>query len=51
MKKITNLIGMFTLYDGHLRDRVASYLKANLFNNILKEVIIYSIILPRCKIV
>lgn len=31
-------LGLFAIYDGHLGDSVASYLKANLFNNILKEV-------------
>lgn len=29
---------LFAIYDGHLGDKVPSYLKANLFNNILKEV-------------
>ncbi|XP_052166162.1 probable protein phosphatase 2C 44 [Oryza glaberrima] len=29
--------GLFAIYDGHLGDKVPSYLKANLFNNILKE--------------
>lgn len=31
-------LGLFAIYDGHLGDSVASYLKANLFNNILREV-------------
>lgn len=31
-------LGLFAIYDGHLGDSVASYLKANLFDNILKEV-------------
>jgi protein phosphatase 1L len=31
-------LGLFAIYDGHLGDTVSSFLKANLFNNILKEV-------------
>ncbi|WOL05503.1 putative protein phosphatase 2C 44 [Canna indica] len=30
-------LGLFAIFDGHLGDRVPSYLKANLFDNILKE--------------
>eukprot|EP00262_Sarcandra_glabra_P003442 TRINITY_DN14140_c0_g1_i1.p1 TRINITY_DN14140_c0_g1~~TRINITY_DN14140_c0_g1_i1.p1 ORF type:complete len:300 (-),score=37.18 TRINITY_DN14140_c0_g1_i1:390-1289(-) len=30
-------LGLFAIYDGHLGDGVPSYLKANLFDNILKE--------------
>ncbi|KAK1317716.1 putative protein phosphatase 2C 44 [Acorus calamus] len=30
-------LGLFAIFDGHLGDRVPSYLKENLFNNILKE--------------
>ncbi|KAG8043402.1 hypothetical protein GUJ93_ZPchr0458g22511 [Zizania palustris] len=30
-------LGLFAIFDGHLGDRVPSYLKANLFSNILKE--------------
>ncbi|KAL6659054.1 hypothetical protein ACP70R_003094 [Stipagrostis hirtigluma subsp. patula] len=35
-------LGLFAIYDGHLGDTVASYLKANLFNNILKEPLFWS---------
>lgn len=35
-------IGLFAIYDGHFGDSVASYLKANLFNNILKEPLFWS---------
>ncbi|KAL6843177.1 hypothetical protein ACP4OV_026890 [Aristida adscensionis] len=35
-------LGLFAIYDGHLGHSVASYLKANLFNNILKEPIFWS---------
>jgi len=35
-------LGLFAIYDGHLGDSVASYLKANLFNNILKEPLFWS---------
>jgi hypothetical protein len=31
-------LGLFAIYDGHLGDSVASYLKVHLFDNILKEV-------------
>ncbi|XP_043711766.1 probable protein phosphatase 2C 44 isoform X2 [Telopea speciosissima] len=30
-------LGLFAIFDGHLGDRVPSYLKDNLFNNILEE--------------
>ncbi|XP_057980237.1 probable protein phosphatase 2C 44 [Malania oleifera] len=30
-------LGLFAIFDGHQGDRVATYLKDNLFNNILKE--------------
>ena len=33
-----HVLGLFAIYDGHLGDRVPSYLKDNLFNNILDEV-------------
>jgi serine/threonine protein phosphatase PrpC len=32
-------LGLFAIYDGHLGDRVPSYLQKHLFSNILKEVI------------
>ncbi|CAO2206158.1 unnamed protein product [Urochloa humidicola] len=35
-------LGLFAIYDGHLGDSVASYLKTNLFNNILKEPLFWS---------
>ena len=31
-------LGLFAIFDGHLGDKVPSYLKANLFSNIIKEV-------------
>ena len=31
-------LGLFAIFDGHLGDCVPSYLKDNLFNNILGEV-------------
>lgn len=34
-------LGLFAIFDGHLGDSVPSYLKDNLFNNILKEVPVY----------
>ncbi|KAK3143757.1 hypothetical protein QOZ80_4AG0304560 [Eleusine coracana subsp. coracana] len=30
-------LGLFAIFDGHLGDKVPSYLKANLFSNIIKE--------------
>lgn len=33
-----HVLGLFAIFDGHLGDRVPSYLKDNLFNNILEEV-------------
>lgn len=33
-----HMLGLFAIFDGHLGDRVPSYLKDNLFNNILNEV-------------
>ena len=35
-------LGLFAIFDGHLGDRVPSYLRANLFCNILKEVYFFS---------
>ncbi|KAI7746603.1 hypothetical protein M8C21_010207 [Ambrosia artemisiifolia] len=32
-----HVLGLFAIFDGHLGDRVPSYLKDNLFNNILGE--------------
>ncbi|XP_059634550.1 probable protein phosphatase 2C 44 [Cornus florida] len=32
-----HVLGLFAIFDGHLGDRVPSYLKDNLFNNILEE--------------
>lgn len=37
--KKNHMLGLFAIFDGHLGDRVPSYLKDNLFDNILKEVI------------
>lgn len=34
----SHVLGLFAIFDGHLGDRVPSYLKDNLFNNILGEV-------------
>ncbi|KAK4478985.1 hypothetical protein RD792_014492 [Penstemon davidsonii] len=36
-KKKGHVLGLFAIYDGHLGDRVPSYLKENLFDNILEE--------------
>ncbi|KAL9398662.1 hypothetical protein Peur_007623 [Populus x canadensis] len=36
-KKKNHELGLFAIFDGHLGDRVPSYLKDNLFNNILDE--------------
>ncbi|XP_071724617.1 probable protein phosphatase 2C 44 [Rutidosis leptorrhynchoides] len=36
-KKKNHVLGLFAIFDGHLGDRVPSYLKDNLFNNILEE--------------
>ena len=33
-------LGLFAIFDGHMGDSVPSYLKANLFNNILEEVFV-----------
>lgn len=33
-----NELGLFAVYDGHLSREIPNYLKANLFDNILKEV-------------
>lgn len=33
-----HVLGLFAIFDGHLGDRVPSYLRDNLFNNILDEV-------------
>lgn len=37
-KKKGHMLGLFAIFDGHLGYRVPSYLKDNLFNNILEEV-------------
>lgn len=37
-KKKNHVLGLFAIFDGHLGDRVPTYLKDNLFNNILEEV-------------
>lgn len=36
-------LGLFAIFDGHLGHDVASYLQTHLFDNILKEVIIYAV--------
>ncbi|XP_011094023.2 probable protein phosphatase 2C 44 [Sesamum indicum] len=36
-KKKDHVLGLFAIFDGHLGDRVPSYLKDNLFDNILEE--------------
>ncbi|XP_073308299.1 probable protein phosphatase 2C 44 [Primulina huaijiensis] len=36
-KKKGHVLGLFAIFDGHLGDRVPSYLKDKLFNNILEE--------------
>ncbi|GFP91964.1 probable protein phosphatase 2c 44 [Phtheirospermum japonicum] len=36
-KKKDHVLGLFAIFDGHLGDRVPSYLKDNLFDNILNE--------------
>ncbi|KAL2559647.1 PPM-type phosphatase domain-containing protein [Forsythia ovata] len=40
-KKKGHALGLFAIFDGHLGDRVPSYLKDNLFNNILEELIAF----------
>ncbi|KAA3470860.1 putative protein phosphatase 2C 44 isoform X1 [Gossypium australe] len=37
-KRKNHTLGLFAIFDGHLGDRVPTYLKDNLFNNILEEV-------------
>jgi hypothetical protein len=37
-KKNNHVLGLFAIFDGHLGDRVPSYLRDNLFKNILDEV-------------
>ncbi|KAK9076827.1 hypothetical protein SSX86_005161 [Deinandra increscens subsp. villosa] len=37
-----HVLGLFAIFDGHLGDRVPSYLKDNLFNNILGEPIFWN---------
>lgn len=37
-QKKNHTLGLFAIFDGHLGDRVPTYLKENLFNNILDEV-------------
>jgi hypothetical protein len=39
-------LGLFAIFDGHLGHNVPEYLQKNLFNNILKEVIILSNYFP-----
>lgn len=39
--KKDRVLGLFAIFDGHLGDRVPSYLKENLFNNILEEVCMF----------
>lgn len=41
-------LGLFAIFDGHLGDSVPSYLKANLFCNILKEVSITFLVFFMC---
>lgn len=41
-------LGLFAIFDGHLGDSVPSYLKANLFCNILKEVSITFLVFFLC---
>ncbi|CAA3005074.1 probable phosphatase 2C 44 [Olea europaea subsp. europaea] len=36
-KKKGHAVGLFAIFDGHLGDRVPSYLRDNLFNNILEQ--------------
>ncbi|KAL5772716.1 hypothetical protein ACOSP7_012331 [Xanthoceras sorbifolium] len=36
-KKKNHVLGLFAIFDGHLGDRVPTYLKENLLNNILEE--------------
>ncbi|GMY28424.1 probable protein phosphatase 2C 44 [Fagus crenata] len=36
-KKNNHVLGLFAIFDGHLGDRVPSYLRDNLFNHILDE--------------
>lgn len=40
-----HVLGLFAIFDGHLGDRVPSYLRDNLFNNILEQVKFISCIL------
>lgn len=42
--KKNHMLGLFAIFDGHLGDRVPSYLKDNLFDNIIKEVIYHMLI-------
>jgi serine/threonine protein phosphatase PrpC len=37
-KEKNHELGLFAIFDGHLGNRVPSYLKDHLFNNILDEV-------------
>lgn len=37
-QKKDHVLGLFAIFDGHLGDRVPTYLKDNLFDNILQEV-------------
>lgn len=36
-KRKNHVLGLFAIFDGHLGDRVPTYLKENLFNNIIEE--------------
>lgn len=45
-KKKDHVLGLFAIYDGHLGDRVPTYLKDNLFDNILREVCVQFISPP-----
>lgn len=48
-----NGLGLFAIYDGHLGHDVADYLRAHLFDNILKEVRVYMFLFsgPLCRLV
>lgn len=45
-KKVNdNELGLFAVFDGHLGHSVADYLRAHLFDNILKEVICFFVVI------